>query len=286
VLFLRPITRIIKPIISSSEDGARRLIVGWRDPQAYAFYERLVAGGFAPNAHIDVLPKQRIIYVCVPKNASSRIKMTLSSLLGRTVNSEREANKRKLSGLKSPKRVGLSVFHRLATDPQTLRFTFVRNPYARLVSCWLNKFRDVPLISTNLSVGTYLEWRQHNDLSLPEGPTGTLSFERFIDLATTTAKERVDAHWHIQAGLLDMPGIDLNLTGRVELFARDFIPVLDHVQASDALRIDAVKPINQSGNGDWEHYYTSELADRVYKAYEIDFDRFRYPTKVTSKIAV
>lgn len=245
-----------------------------------------MAGGFAPNAHIDVLPEQRIIHLCVPKNASSRIKMALSSLLGRTVKSEWEANKRKLSGLKSPKRVGLSVFHRLATDPETLRFAFVRNPYARLVSCWLNKFCDVRLIAANPSVRSYLAWRQHNDLSLPEGPTSTLSFEQFIHLVTMTAKERVDAHWHLQADLLNMPGIDLNLIGRVEFFARDFMRVLDHAQASDALRIDAVKPINQSGNGDWAHYYTSELAERVYKAYEIDFDRFEYPNKVTSKIAV
>jgi hypothetical protein len=59
---LRPITRLIKPIVSLIDDGTRRLIVGRRDPQAYAFYARLVAGGFAPNAHIDVLPEQRIIY--------------------------------------------------------------------------------------------------------------------------------------------------------------------------------------------------------------------------------
>ena len=283
---MRPITRLTKPIISSIEDEARRLIVGWRDPQAYAFYTRLEAGGFAPNAHIDVLPEQRIIYLCVPKNASSRIKMTLSSLLGRTVKSEWEANKRKLSGLKSPKRVGLSKFHRLATDRETLRFAFVRNPYARLVSCWLSKFRDVPLIPSNPSVRSYLTWRQHNDLSLPEGLTRTLSFDQFVDLATMTAKERVDAHWHLQAGLLDMPGIELNLIGRVECFARDFMRVLDHVQASNTLRDNAIKPINPSDTGDWQDYYTSKLAKLVYKTYEIDFDWFEYPTNVTPETVV
>lgn len=283
---MRRITRLTKPIISSVEDEARRLIVGWRDPQAYAFYAQLLARGYAPNAHIDVLPEQRIIYICVPKNASSRIKMTLSSLLGRTVNSEWEANRRALSGLKSPKRVGLSVFHHIATDPQSLRFAFVRNPYARLVSCWLNKFCDIPLIAANPSVRSYLAWREHNDLSLPEGPTSTLSFDRFIDFATTTAKERVDAHWHLQAGLLDMPGIDLNLIGRVEYFARDFMRVLDHAQASDTLRADAIKPVNPSANGNWQNYYTSRLAERVYKTYEIDFDWFEYPTKTALKAAI
>jgi hypothetical protein len=283
---LRPITRLTKPIISSIEDTLRRLIVGSRDPQACAFYYHLMASGYAPNAHIDVLPEQRIIHVCVPKNASSRIKLTLSSLLGRTVKSEWEANKRKLSGLKSPKRVGLSVFHRLATDSRTLRFAFVRNPYARLVSCWLNKFRDVPLIASNPSVISYLAWRRHNDLSLPAGPTSTLSFDQFVAFATMTAKERVDAHWHLQAGLLDMSGIELNLIGRVEFFARDFMRVLDHVQASDSMRADAIKSVNASDAHHWRDYYTTKLAERVYKTYEIDFERFEYPGAVTSKAAV
>ncbi len=141
--------------------------------------------------------------------------MTLSSLLGRNLTLEWQAHKRKLSGLKSPKRVGLTVFHRLATAPDVLRFAFVRNPYARLVSCWLNKFCEVPLILTKPSVDSYLAWRQKNDLSLPEGHTSTLSFGEFINFVTMTAHDRVDAHWYLQSGLLDMPGIDLNLIGKV-----------------------------------------------------------------------
>ena len=262
----------------------RRLIVGWRDPQSYQFYTQLVAGGFAPNAHIDVLPEQRIIYVCVPKNASSRIKITLSALLGRNLTLEWQAHKRKLSGLKSPKRVGLTVFHCLATDPHALRFAFVRNPYARLVSCWLNKFCEVPLISAKPSVDSYLAWRQKNDPSLPEGPTNTLPFDAFINFATMTAQDRVDAHWHLQAGLIDMPGIELNLIGKVESFEQDFMRVLDHAQANDPLRAAATKPANFTYPVDWRSYYTDELANRVYKAYELDFDRFQYPRKLKSEL--
>lgn len=59
-----------------------------------------------------------------------------------------------------------------------------------------------------------------------------------------TAQDRVDAHWHLQAGLLDMPGIELNLIGKVESFEQDFMHVLDHVQANDALRADVIKPAN------------------------------------------
>jgi hypothetical protein len=242
-----------------------------------------MAGGFAPNALIDVFPEQNIIHVCIPKNASSRIKMTLGMMLGHSLRSEWEAHKRKLSGLKSPKRVGLTVFHRLATDPHTLRFAFVRNPFARLMSCWLNKFRGVPLIPTNPSVSTYLAWQQQNDRSFPAGPKITLPFDQFVNFATMTARERVDAHWHLQAGLIDMPGIELNLVGKVESFENDFKRVLDHVQANDVLREASIKPVNASDQVDWRNYYTDELVSRVYKAYQLDFDRFQYPRKLPLK---
>jgi len=222
------------------------------------------------------LPKHRVIYVCVPKNASSRIKITLSALLGHSVTSDWAANKRKLSGLKAPKHVGLTLFHGLATDPDALRFSFVRNPYARLVSCWTNKFRDKPLVPTYPAVDSYLAWRQNNDRSLPSGAVRTLRFEEFVNFATATADERIDSHWNLQADLLDMPGIKLNLIGKIETFDKDFMHVLDHVRADDALRTDAVKPINMSDQEGWSNYYTTELANRVYKAYERDFDRFRY----------
>ena len=58
--------------------------------------------------------------------------------------------------------------------------------------------------------------------------------------------------------------------------------VLDHVQANDALRAHVVKPVNASDHVDWRGYYTNELANRVYKAYELDFDRFQYSRKLTS----
>ena len=76
-----------------------------------------------------------------------------------------------------------------------------------------------------------------------------------------------------------MPGIELNFVGRVESFTEDFTRVLDHVQASDALRADAVKPLNASDEVDWPNYYSTELANRVYKTYELDFDRFQYSSK-------
>src|SRR5271166_2372612 len=47
------------------------------DAQAASFYARLIAHGYDPDAHIDVLPQYRIIYVCVPKCGSTTVKRIL-----------------------------------------------------------------------------------------------------------------------------------------------------------------------------------------------------------------
>jgi hypothetical protein len=135
---MKTLTRVFRRYSAPIADNARRLLY----PQGDAFYTKLVEDGYEPNLLIDVLVDQRLIYLCVPKCASARIKKTLSALLGRHIKSSEQAYDRRQSGLKNPKRVGLTTFYRLATDPRALRFSFVRNPYARLVSLWAHQFRN------------------------------------------------------------------------------------------------------------------------------------------------
>jgi hypothetical protein len=60
-----------------------------------------------------------------------------------------------------------------------------------------------------------------------------LPFESFVEFATVTADRRVNAHWNLQSGLINIPGIELNFIGRVENFQYEFTAVLDHVGADD-----------------------------------------------------
>ena len=79
-----------------------------------------------------------------------------------------------------------------------------------------------------------------------------------------------------------MPGIELGLIGKVETFDADFARVLDYLHASDEIRREAAIAINESHHDDWPAYYTRELADRIYRAYERDFDRFGYTRAIKS----
>ena len=248
----------------------------WFDPPASSFFKASISGGAEPDAHIDVLPLHRLLYVSIPKCASTAIKAVLSALNGKALVLPDELHTRRLTGLRSPSQVGLSAFHQLATRASTLRFTFVRNPYARLVSAWADKFQNKPLVAGDPFVDLYLEHRASINRSLPYGAEHILPFESFVEFATVTADRRVDAHWNLQSGLINIPGIELNFIGRVENFQYEFTTVMDHVGADDRLRRLVDVHFNPSSHRSWQDYYSRHLANRVYRAYERDFDGFRY----------
>ena len=250
-------------------------------PEASSFYDDLTAGGFSPNAHIDVLPRCGLLYVSVPKCASTTIKLLLSRLTLRRQIPPTQLHKRRHSGIKSPAVAGAATLHQLAKDPNALRFSFVRNPYARLVSAWADKFQGKPLLPGDPFIDGYLQHRATNDRSLPAGPSQILTFDQFVRFASATAGLRLDAHWNVQDDLLTMPGIALNFIGKVESFETDIVRVLRHANACEGVCRAIGAPLNASQHCAWQDYYTRERSDIVYRAYERDFDRFGYSRSIS-----
>ena len=244
------------------------------------FYERLRSGGYFPDLLINVVPSHQVVYVSIPKAASTRIRATLAALNARHMRSRDPNRRRKHRGPYGPRSMTVGSFFELATSPKTLRFSFVRNPYARAVSCWADKFCDKPLVPGDRFVDFYLANRGEVDVRLPAGRDQTLSFQQFVQFAAAMAHCRREIHVQTQDDILSMPGIRLDFIGKVEFFRTDFVRVLDHIGADDALRRDAVVPLNESHSDDWPHYYMPELADRIYRTYECDFDRFGYPRSI------
>jgi|SRR6185312_4692578 len=270
--FFRPVEVAIKelPWITSLP------LAAFINPAAAAFCSKLLAGAYHPQVLLKILPRQKLIYVSVPKSASTRIRRTMARAGGRltrSLNSARRARYRDPYGLRH---MTVDAFFRLATDAETMRFSFVRNPYARAVSCWSEKFAGRPLVAGEPCIDSYLAARKHIDSNLPAGADRFLSFAEFVHFAEATAKARLDTHLQTQDDLLTVPGISLDLIGKVESFDADFSRVLDHMNASEAVRRDATIPLNESHHDDWGNYYTPGLADRIYRAYECDFDRFGY----------
>jgi Sulfotransferase family len=253
------------------------------DPQASEFCKRLIANGVEPDGLVKVLPRYRLIYLFVPKAASTRIRRTLATIDGHHMRSLKPNRRAKFRGPYNPRNMTMSSFFRLATSPDTLRFSFVRNPYGRAVSCWADKFQGQPLVPGHKSVDIYLEHRTKIAADLPAGANQTLSFPQFVAYAAATAERHDDPHIQTQDGILTVPGIKLDFIGKVEAFEQDFARILDHLGASNGFRREALVPVNASRHHHWSTYYTPELADQVYRAYERDFDRFGYPRAIADE---
>ena len=261
-------------------DAGLRVAV-WRDPDVDLFFKKLRSSSGGGN-NLSVLPRQRIIYAIVLKAASSRIRRTLCIMAGMR---SRSLNPWRWHRIGSPPRmmsIAPGSFYKLAHDPTALRFSFMRNPYDRLVSCWADKFQDQPLIESRLftkgsrMIDQYLKMRAAVDPSLPRGAGHTLSFPDFVNYATAYGYRGNDGHMRAQTLALDLPGISFDFIGKVESFEQDFIRVLDHVNATENMRRMAIGPVNTSRRSRARQYYTQEMADRVYRAYEADFDRGEY----------
>lgn len=276
------IDREIKHGLMNLRWHSSRLAARLFDPRAVTFYDHLSSKSYDIENVITVAPSHRVIYFLIPKAANTRIRTTLGEVMGRRSFSLRPSRWGRVGYPRHPRTIGVSAFHRLATDPKTLRFTFVRNPYDRLVSCWANKFLDKPLIKRKLftegefSVERYLAAKKDIDAPLPEGPDKTLSFPDFITYATAIARRGVDYHMQTQGDLLRIEGLPLDFIGKVENFSHDIVRVLDHIGANDKQRKKMIVPLNKSDRSRAAKYYTPELAARVFRAYEEDFETLGY----------
>jgi len=218
--------------------SVERYAVGWRNPDAYAFYSRMMSHPYDPEYLIQALSRHRALYVAISKVANTRIKQTLSRIENNGAGSVR-VHGRRSSGLKGPRQLGVIPFYWLATDPRTLRFTFVRNPYDRLVSCWADKFQGRPLVGGRRMIDEYLHHKRWIDLPLPEGAHQTMSFADFVIYATEqvgTMTGGVNKHGELQSRIVAIPGIKLDFVGKLESFPNDMAIVLDHLKADEIIR--------------------------------------------------
>ena len=278
----KPIEVGIKQLWTDGTWSASMMIAAWREPSAVEFYRRLTDEGYHPDHLVRVVPTHDVIYLMVPKAASTRIRSTLGAISGRYSRRLKPSQWGKTREAQGPRSMNVRSFYRLASSPTTFRFSFVRNPYARLVSFWASKFQNQPLVPGQPQIDDYLARREQIDRVLPAGTDKTLSFDDFMTFATASAQTRHNQHLQLQHDILSVPGIPLDFIGRMESFNSDFTYVLDRLGANDEIRREALMPVHASRHGPWLEYYTQSLADRAYRAYERDFDRFKYPRMLAS----
>ena len=239
----------------------------WQDFQRSAehCFRFLTAEDLIHATHISL--QHNYLYVETAKVACSTIKKLLiqAEYDDKVVLTEKDnIHFREFSPLLNARQVG--HFEQFLARKDIFKFCFVRNPYARLLSCYLDKIakrkaQNYPVM-----------------IQLGHGPFSekVLSFAEFVNAVIEQPVGYMDPHWRIQYHATFQGGIDYDFIGKFENFEADLRFAISRTGV-DLGRYYSVENDHATGADDrLKQYYTQELLDKVYRKYQIDFEYFGY----------
>lgn len=219
--------------------------------------------------HTYISLRNHYVYMAVGKAANSTVKHHLYELeYAGTRFKTKSLHDRQYAPLLSPFQLSDDLLEEVLTSPKYYRFSVVRNPYARLLSCYLD--RIVP--------GNSAPYRQL--LLAMNKPDGTkVSFSEFINTVCRQNPFDQNNHWRLQVCEIFSNKIKYNLIGKQENFSEDMSIIWPHIASGKGVpnfSAENKSPSITSANKHLNDYYTSELIELVREAYRDDFSEFGY----------
>lgn len=195
----------------------------------------------------------RIFYNRIPKSASTSVVLTLCNV--------RFGLEHKLGALKAKKsfpRPSQLDKAQLSALEGYFKCTFVRNPYGRVLSAYLNKVVYGHIVPFSLA-------------GQSEVPFG--EFCRYLEDGGLYD----DPHWAPQTSLLLLPLFKFDFIGQVETFQDDIQHVLIRIGIEDPTRV-VVRHSNRptEANARLHEYYDQDTRELIAKLYRDDFEAFGY----------
>jgi chondroitin 4-sulfotransferase 11 len=231
----------------------RAMIFPWRN----ALGQRAQTSRQPP---VIVLHQQRAMYFPIQKVANSSWKLVCADLLGLRVPRGRGPH-----AVEFPT-MPLEEVPRYA---DYFRFSFVRNPWDRLVSCYVEKIKPDPGYTTSFfRDGVFVGFLPYKAFR------AGMSFERFVQVIAGIPDEEAERHFRSQATFIsDAQGHLLaNFVGKLEHAEVDFPYVLRRLGRDEG----AVAHLNRSSHGDYRRFYTNETVELVRRRYQQDIELFGY----------
>jgi hypothetical protein len=224
-----------------------------------------------PRGRVDYLThisrRHGCVFVEVPKAGCSVVKRVLqySETGGEAFDPDASVHDRSLSPLAQPVKGGFDLAEIFGSPSPYFRFSFVRNPYTRALSCYLEKIAGE-------------QWLR--DKRLPElgfAPDEDVSFVDFLRRVAEQEPAAMDIHWAPQHALLSMGRVEYGFLGRFENFQKDLQRVIDHLGLDVPSDLLTTRTTHVTGAGGRLHdYYDDESRRLVQQIYRKDFERLGY----------
>jgi hypothetical protein len=215
--------------------------------------------------------RNHYVYLAVGKAANSTVKHHLFELEYRGTKFKiKSVHDRQSAPLLSPYQLPDNLLNEVFTSPKYFRFAIVRNPYSRLLSCYLD--RVVPCRGA-----AYQELIR----TLGRSDGSSVTFQEFIQTACTQPPFQQNNHWRLQVADICANIIPYDFIGKQENFAEDMSLIWSRIAPGQALPEFArsnKSPSITGAKNRLHDYFTPELIELVSKTYILDFERFNYST--------
>lgn len=236
------------------------------------------------NYNINISIKNKYIYFEIAKNACTTIKVGLLH------HELKNSNEFKFDGTKFviknnniyASSVELNVHHHQVHSPfikiyqleekemikiinsnDMFKFAFVRNPYSRILSCYLDKIK-------NRNTDEYKDVCK----LLRKKENSIITFTEFVELICSQDPFDMNPHWRVQTRQLLFPYIKYDFIGKVENFDKDINFVGEKLGFSNLIKPVVPHPTNAQGL--LYDYYDEYTKDKIYNKYLSDFLEFGY----------
>ncbi|HMN86262.1 MAG TPA: sulfotransferase family protein [Bauldia sp.] len=231
----------------------------------------------------------RLIYVPNPKAASTSIYKVMVTLSGvdlavpvrRALRTSRFADDIRAAGVETILVDTRKIVEFRKAHREYVWFTFVRDPYDRVVSNYHNKLNR---FAAEFQRGAYLSaklrqlamgpkaWQSH--LVCVDYLKGVISFEDYVRGLGEHGVE-FDAHFRPQTEVLRVPRLRYDFVGRVERFGDDIRSVAERAGRAGVLD-EAALPRENASRREKSDPYSPELRAIVHRLYRSDFEEFGY----------
>jgi dermatan 4-sulfotransferase 1 len=214
--------------------------------------------------HYIVFPEHKLIYARIPKVANSSIKAALTKLLKLPPNRDIKTTADKFWKIGTNNETEMLDAKQARALRQThFSFSFVRNPFDRLVSGYNNKLiEEEPGAKAMKLMGLKRD----------------MPFSSFIDAVFHSENEQMDIHFMPQSTMLTYRGLLVpKFVGRFEHIEKDWQKLNKRLRINGFKSLGALPAINvrRRAKSDLRAFFNSvDLIDRVLEKYVDDFSYF------------
>lgn len=217
----------------------------------------------AIDARVAISHKSQFVYFRIPKAANSTIVMTLYAYEHNMLTRDFESRSVKNNYFSRPSSLSHKEFKKL--EESYFKFTFVRNPYTRLASAYLDK------IINNKSAKKCVADSLNRPLE------AVISFREFCNFLENGGL-RMNVHWIPQSELIVMPKDALDFIGKIENLDNDIQHVIERIFHPEPSKVKVFNwsPHKTNASRKYKDLYDDYSRRVVCELYEDDFKNFGY----------